>query len=99
MSEVTVTNQNGASLTALDDPIFIIRIPVPGQDDTFIVTKAIWGYQNSNDPVFKAGWDAIKAKFADRVVAGSDLFIAVRAPDVQGLVNENNVQTNPPAAL
>jgi hypothetical protein len=97
MSEVTVFGRDGENFTALADPVFIIKIPVIGGDDKYIVTKAIWGYQNSTDPETNAGWQGIKDMFDLAAQSSSNQFSAVTIVD--RAVAEVLVRSSPPAPL
>jgi hypothetical protein len=81
MSEVTVSGVNVVSITALADPAFIIKISAPGEDDKYIVTKAVWIYENSTNAVVQTGWLDVEAVFDDLAKSSANVVSAVKIDD------------------
>jgi hypothetical protein len=60
MPYVTVFAESGKNFDARTEPVYIIKEPVAGGDDKYIVTRAIWVYEPSTDPVLNDGWEDVK---------------------------------------
>lgn len=60
MPYVTVFAESGKNFDARTEPVYIIKEPVAGGDDKYIVTRAVWVYESSAVPLLNEGWEDVK---------------------------------------
>jgi hypothetical protein len=94
MTYVTVIAQNGENFVALPEPVYIIKLAVPGSPDKYVVTTSIWIYESSVDPELNDGWQEVKALYDAKAIIPANILNAV-ALDSFDVGDGRPVQTQP----
>jgi hypothetical protein len=78
MPNVTVLAEGGNSFVARTEPVYIIKEPVAGGGNKYIVTKAVWVYEESSIQLLKDGWKDVEARYDDALAFPEKKRVAVK---------------------